>query len=485
MKRLILTFLCCFSLSATVTEAIDPFIQSALEAYTVPGAAVVIVHDGKILLEKGYGVKEIGKEGKVDADTLFQLASVSKTFTAAGLGVQVSRKGLSWDQPIADHLPEFVFSVPYIRSFASARDLLAHRTSLPAFQGDLLGDLGYSRKEILNRVQFIQPTGSFREKALYSNVGFFIAGELLSALSGERFEASLQKTLLNPLGMSRTGFSDRLNDPNAAKNHAVIEGKLQVIPYSDSSVFTAAGGVVSSAPDLGTWMNLWLSGDDTILSREVISEILAPSMVGEVGFTELFPITSESSFAYGLGWNNYQYKGAYIVEKGGALGGIRTIVTLIPEKKMGIAILANKNVTVLPEVIRAKWLQLILDPNATFSEKPFQEAAKSLDKLFDPEAPPQTVIPFSRDLALCSGTYHSDLYGDVTISVKGKELALKAGPSRYQGTLKHLSNDSFNLSWPQINQGNQVVTFTFGKEGAALEFTTETLGRFTRISKDN
>jgi hypothetical protein len=152
---------------------------------------------------------------------------------------------------------------------------------------------------------------------------------------------------------------------------------------------------------------------------------------------------------------------------------------------MGIAILANKNVTVLPEVIRAKWLQLLLDPNASFSEKPFQEAAKSLDKLFDPEAPPKTIISFGRELSLCSGRYHSDLYGDVVITVKDKDLKLKAGPSGYEGTLKHLSNDSFNLSWPQINQGNQVVTFTFGKEGSALEFTTETLGRFTRVSKDS
>lgn len=480
--------LAVFSLSTKPIEELDQFIENARIQRKVPGVAVAIVKDDQVIFAKGYGVCRYDQTEKVDVDTIFQLASVSKTFASAGLGIQVDQKKLEWDDEIIKHLPQFTLKDLYATRYATSRDLLAHRTGLPAFKGDLLSKLGFSSDEILYRIRSIEPASSFRNKAFYSNIGFFTAGKLLEHLSGRSWEETIQKTLLDPLKMTRSGFSENLENSNVAFSHADVNGMIQVIPRDKSILFVAAGGVTSTAKDMGNWMIMHLNegffDGKQLLKPETIKDMHMPSMVAEVSFTELPPINDGSSFSFGLGWDNYQYQGKFIVEKGGALDGVRTIVTLIPELKMGITVMANLNLTTLPELVRAKFLDSFLGKNDKDYVKDFIKYEQEIAAIVQLPQKPKDAQPFIYPLSQCTGSFTNDLYGTLDVSHMNNELTITIGPAKLTGKLLPWSNNTFLLKWPTINMGHEFVTFVFGPDGKAQELQTETLGAFKRIHQN-
>lgn len=190
--------------SASIAE-LDEFISKAVAQYGVPGAAVAVVQNGKIVLIKGYGVRNNTQPGAVDGNTIFQIASISKAFTGALAATMVDDGKLSWDTPIINYLPEFVDFDPYITRWMTMRDLLAHRTGWPKFSGDILNTLGYSRPEVLRRLRYLQPIVTFRQEAQYSNPGFFVAGEVEARVGGASWNALLKQRIIDPLHMTRTG----------------------------------------------------------------------------------------------------------------------------------------------------------------------------------------------------------------------------------------------------------------------------------------
>ncbi|HEV7178902.1 MAG TPA: serine hydrolase domain-containing protein, partial [Candidatus Baltobacteraceae bacterium] len=187
--------------------AFDTYVSAALDEYHVPGAAVAIVENGHVVFLKGYGVSDIAKNTRVDADTVFQLASVSKTFTGVGAAMLVDERKLSWDRPIVAYLPRFVAYDPYVTRNMTVRDLLAHRTGWPKFTGDILGDFGYSRAEVIRRLRYLKPAYSFREIAQYSNFGYLVAGEVSARLAGMSWDEFVKKRIFDPLAMTRSSTS--------------------------------------------------------------------------------------------------------------------------------------------------------------------------------------------------------------------------------------------------------------------------------------
>lgn len=465
--------------AADPIPAIDKFIEQARVEWHVPGVAVSIVQGDKVLLSKGYGLAKYGADQKVDENTIFQLASISKAFTAAAIGVQVDAKKIAWDEEIIRILPAFALKDIYSSRYTSARDLLAHRTGLPAFGGDLMGKIGYRDKEILYRARFVDPATSFREKAQYSNLGYFIAGEVIAAITGQSWEDTVQSTLLTPLKMSRTGFGSNLKNSNVSANHVLFNNEIKIIPADTTGGFHAAGAITSTAADMTKWMIMLLNGGHGILKADTIQEMFKPSMVGEIGFSEAPPIDENSGFNYGMGWDNFHYQGQLIIEKGGGLDGVRTVTTLIPGLKLGITVLCNLNLTLLPEAIRGYLLEQYLGNSGKDLQASIKERSESLDSLLVPDEKPKDILP-ARDLNLYTGTFENQLYFPFTIVKEGEKLALEVGPNKYKGKLAHFSNDTFTLSWETVNMGNQQVTFTMGPEGKATGIQTETLGRFER-----
>jgi len=223
-------------------KGLDAFIEQAMKDYGVPGASVVVVKDNDIVYLKGFGLRKIDSNLKVDENTIFQLASVTKTFTAASVGIAVDRGNMEFDEQVIDIMLRFALHDPYPTRYTTPRDLLSHRTGLPAFTGDLFDHLGYTREEVVRRIRFIEPACSFRDEANYSNLGFFLAGETAANSTGSTWESLVRTSILSPLGMNRSGFTDSIDkQSNAAFPHGVIEGETRVVPYNKQSVLAPRG----------------------------------------------------------------------------------------------------------------------------------------------------------------------------------------------------------------------------------------------------
>ena len=311
---------------AGVDEAsVEQIARWALAEYKVPGVAVAVVRDGKPVFVGGFGVRDLDSGKPVTKDTAFQLASVSKTIAAAAAGLMVDDGKLKWEQPASQVLPSFALHTDYATRWANIRDFLVHRAGFPGFFGDLFDHLGYSRPDIVHRIRFVEPAYSFRDHPEYSNIGFFLAGEMVAAVGGAPFDEVVRQRIFGPLGMNRSGVAATMaeSDGDMARPHAVVDGKLRVVPPNLSRVFIAAGGLASSASDLASYL-MMLAGDGEFSGRRVLSPdavrtIFEPVIAEEPGFAEFPPIDANSGFDYSPGWGIYHYNGLRVAEKGGAL----------------------------------------------------------------------------------------------------------------------------------------------------------------------
>lgn len=465
---------------------LDAFITKALKDYQVPGAAIAVVQNGKAVLVKGYGVRDVTKQGVVDENTIFQLASVTKTLTGAAAATVVDEGKLDWDKPIFNYLPEFVGYDPYMTRWLTERDLLAQRTGWPAFSGDQLDSFGYDRAEILRRLRFFKPRYSLREVAQYSNPGFFLAGEVAARISKQSWNDLVEKHLFAPLEMSRSGTVIKaLQDSNATAAHALVDEKPVVVEPSDLDVTGAASSGTSTAADMSKLMLMFLNKGTykgkRVLKPETVEEIFKRSMVSEIDFTDLPPISDKTGFYYGLGVGSYDYAGHQIIEKGGALAGVRTTLVLVPDKNAGIVVLANLNLTAFPEAVRAYFLNQVLGFDPQTDQKQIFDINQKLKKLMAPPPAPKNPGKFNGTPQSLVGVYENDYYGRCEILLDGDALKVQWGPAKYPATLKHWNNGAFMMQFPGATQAPSVTTFMIGEDGAAGGFETEALGTFTRV----
>src|SRR6478735_5534844 len=433
-----------------LVAGLPAFIEAAMKTYDVPGVAVTLVRDGETLFEQGFGVRELGKPETIDADTQFQLASNSKPMTAAAIGALVDAKKITFDTVVAEVVTDFQLEDPYPTRYCTIRDLLAHRSGFPAFYGDVLEQLGYDRDELIRRLRFVETNGKFREHALYSNLGYFAAGEVLAHVHGSDWETAMTDLLWAPLGLSRTNsmVEGYPADGNYAHNHAIVDGKNTAVEWDDSIEFGAAGGVVSTATDMGVWMKMLLASDmsseHALLSPETRTDIFADSMVAEVTFSETPPISPATGFNYGLGWGIFRLNGHVVTEKGGALGGIRTVVNMIPDMGVGIAVMVNQNLTMATEAIRAHVLEYYLGPGGPDTQEKIHADWKELIESFTAAGAPATPEESALPLDAYTGNYENNLCGLVqVVPADNGELRFEAGPARYTASFTPVGHDVF------------------------------------------
>ena len=467
---------------------LDAFISKALKEYQVPGAAVAVVQNGKTVLLKGYGVRDVTKAGAVDENTIFQLASVTKTLTGAAAATVVDEGKLDWDTPIFNYLPEFVGYDPYMTRWLTERDLLAQRTGWPAYTGDALDSFGYDRADILRRLRFFKPRYSLREVAQYSNPGFFLAGEVAAAALQQSWNDLVEKRLFRPLEMSRSGTrTNDLQNANATAAHALVDGKVVVVEPTKLDITGAASSATSTATDMSKLMLMFLNkgayNGKQILKPETVEEIFKRSMVSKIDFSDLPPISDKTGFYYGLGVGSYDYAGHHIIEKGGALAGVRTILVLVPDKNAGIVVLANLNLTAFPEAVRAYFLNQLLDLDPEADQKSISEFNQQLKKFLAPPPTPKNPGKFNGTLQSLVGIYENDYYGRCEILQDGDALEVECGPAKYPATLKHWNNGAFLMQFPGATQIPSVTTFMIGENGNAEGFANEALGTFTRVQE--
>ena len=461
----------------------DAFVTEKMAEYEVPGAVVGIVENDTVVYLEGFGVREIGQPEKVDPDTRFQIASVSKYVTAGAIGTLVEEGKLDWDTPVVTYLPGFALKDTYAGEHATLRDLLAHRTGFKSYDGELLGRVGYSNGEILERIPYLEPGASFREKYQYSNIGYFIAGEVAAKADNQSWEDLTDTRIIQPLNMTRSGAHPETLylDDNHISGHGGEPGNVHIIPLEQASI-PAAGQVVSTGRDMTQWLRMMLnegSVDGTqILTPKTVKEIHAASMVsGASG-----PLRDPNG-ATGLGCDSYYFLGERVIEKNGALDGVRSIVVLIPGKNVGIVVIANKQLTAFPEAVRDEFLERYIGKTGVdlqAREKASQAGWNSLIK--NPERPADA-SPATIPSSAIAGNYRSELYGTLEVNPGSDSgnMTFGLGPDKYPGNLTHWTNNTWYLSFPNPDDQVGYITFTENTSGAVTGFTSEEFGRFTRV----
>jgi len=477
--------------SAEIPADFDKFVEDAMKKYSVPGVAVAIV-DGDKVFTKGYGVRSVAKPGAVDADTLFMLASCSKSFTAALVAIMVDKKKFGWNDHVIDYLPEFVLKDQYATRMTTPVDLLAHRTGLPAFSGDNLEALGFTRDQSLFKFRYMKPACSFRESANYSNPGLVSAGMLAAKVGGDSYENLIKKEIYEPLNMVRSGVSskDYANQDNIADAHHLLpDGTSKVVPLDSSDTFGPAGGLTSTANDMAKWMQLHLNegqfGGKQVISKESIKMMHTPAAVEEPGFADMPPISENSGFAFSPGWGIFHYKGHVVVEKGGARSGVRSTCVMVPDSKFGVTVLANQNLTVIGEAIRAYLLDKMIAPAGVDVQKQISDANDQVKKIFiDVKPIPKPTTNPTLPLKNYTGEYENEMYGKLKVYQDGDKLRWEAGPDKVSGSITHVNYDVFSLAWPpgRISLPED-ITFTLGTDGYPVSLSTESFGELKRVSK--
>jgi CubicO group peptidase (beta-lactamase class C family) len=449
--------------------SIDGFVQAEMDHFGVPAVAVGLVYQDKVVFSSGYGVRQVGTTDRVDPDTVFQLASLSKPITATAVAGLVGKGVIKWDDPVHTYAPDLQFSDPWVTDHVTFADLYAHRSGLPGGFGNTLEHIGFSREEILARLRYV-PLNPFRDSYSYSNFGLTAAGDVAAKAAGTTFEVLVEQRLFEPAGM--TASSARYADFQASENrsaiHARIHGTWEVGPTRQPDAQAPAGGVSSSLHDVMTWVRLVLGVgalDGTqILDKDALAETLMPHIVRapSQGY-------DAQTLFYGLGWNvENDHLGFLRWSHSGAFSaGAATTAVLLPTEQLGIVVLTNGMPLGIPEIIADEIVDQIATGGVTQDWRPYwydNRFAHLLDE------PPGLEPSAKRTSALANdayiGTYRNDVYGDVQVIASTDGLAVVEGPARNTYPMTHLDGNTFTITaWPETPDSREAITFTTGAGG--------------------
>lgn len=450
---------------------LDAIVKEGMSRTGVPGLAVVIVHDDAVALLRGYGVREVGKQDPVDADTVFQLASMSKPIASTVVATLVGEGLVAWDDPITKHDPGFELQDPWVTRAITIRDLFSHRSGLPDHAGDLLEDLGYSREEILFRLRYVTADGPFRASYAYTNFGLTEAAVAAAKAAGRSWETLSEERLYHPAGMARTSsrYSDFLASENRAVNSVRANGKWLPGPPRDPDAQSPAGGVSSTARDLAQWLRLQLAGGRLDGKEIVGSAALAQTHQPAIARGAAQDVTDDTFPPfYGLGWNvDIDSNGQLHLSHSGAFNlGVGTNVHLVPAERLGIAVLTNGFPVGLAEAVSKSFLDLVLVGNIErdwidaygqlFADVMKADYGDAVDAALAPSQPSTALSP-KRYL----GPYDNELYGELEIAEENGSLVMKLGRHKDLFPLRHFDRDTFTYQPTGENAfGPSAVTFT-------------------------
>lgn len=509
MKRV--ASLCVLALMATSLRAqrptaptlprdLDAYVARVMRDFEVPGIALAVVKDGKILLARGYGVRTLGNPASVDERTLFGIASNTKAFTATALGILVEEGKLQWDAPVINYLPWFQMYDPFVTRELTIRDLLVHRSGLGLGAGDLLWwpTSTYDRKEVARRLRYIKPATSFRSAYAYDNVLYSVAGEVIEAVSGQTWEDFVGTRILARVGM--TGSSVRHSGAaaggNVASPHAPIDGRVRpVVPFSSDNT-NPAGGINASATDIAKWMIVQLDSgrlaEGRLFSARTARElwsIVTPLRTGTPP-PELAPL--RAGFAgYALGFFVRDYRGQKMVWHTGGLPGYVSRISLIPDQKLGIAVFTNQESGEAFEAISWRLLDQFLGATPTDWAAAFRTLMLRGDSTVAAQertatAARDTASRPSLPLAKYAANYRDAWYGDIAVALENGKLVMRFSHSpSLTGDLEHFQYDTFIARWRDRElRADAYVTFALKPDGSIEQAKMAAVSPATDFSFD-
>lgn len=466
-----LVFFCvvqsCIAQGNFIKDSLDVYINREMKRWNLPGLAIAVVKDGKVIVMKGYGYSDLVKKTPVTENTEFQIASNSKAFTGTALALLEHYGKLNLNDKAKKHLTYFKMQDDYLTEHVTIRDLLSHRIGYGTFQTDLLNWAGTrTRIELIENMANVTPKFGFRETYGYCNVGFLAAGEIIPTVCDTTWDDYLKYHFFEPLGMTRTGttYQNFITSPNASKAYTLLDGKVFEITASKVDNLGPAGSMTSSVNDLSKWLMVQLNNGEfngrQIIPKQVIQETRKSNTI--VGNSR-----GKGNYfnTYGLGWFMKDKFGKKIVTHDGGANGFLSKTVLIPDENFGYVILTNSDAQYLFEAIDAQIInditnQAYVNSSAIFYEgfkKEQEEIQATAKKLKSEVAAYKVPANAYKKLA---GSYSNKVYGKISIEAKDNyaEVSFEHHP-QYKGKIQFKGptsmmieyNDASSLGRHEIN----------------------------------
>ena len=444
--------------------SLDDLAEDIRRRSDIPGLAIAVVHRGQTVYAKGFGTRQVGADQPVDADTVFLLASVSKPIGASVVARQVDAGVTGWDMPVQQSLPWFDLGDPWISRHVTIGDLYAHRSGLPDHAGDDLEDIGYDRRQVLERLHLL-PQRAFRNHYAYTNFGLTAAAEAVAAAADSDWASLSQSVLYDPLGMTRTSsrHADYLARDNRARPH--MAGAQGYIPTDQRQpdAQSPAGGVSSSAADMARWMAMVLRADgaltDAITPQKVTGKPMAVA-------------ARPGIYGYGFNVGTRATGRVAISHSGGFALGASTNVSLIPDLDLGIVVLTNAPPIGAAEAIAASFLdraEIGTDSRDWLAAyQPFMAQLSAPFLHLAAEGPPEDPAP-AGPATRYVGRYENAYFGAATVAQTDDGLILRLGPAGLEWPMQHWDGDSFAVRPLSENEPPGSVSLVrFRDDGATL-----------------
>jgi CubicO group peptidase (beta-lactamase class C family) len=481
---------------AALSRQLDAFIEKGMVDWKIPGLSVVVVNDKGVVYEKGFGVREMGKPGKVDQHTMFGMMSTTKAMTALALAMLVDEGKLAWDDPVIKHLPGLRLPNAYLTEHVTVRDTLRHTSGVR--NADILwGREDMNTKEVLSRLDRVPATAALRSDFIYNNVMYQVAGEVVAAASGMRWEDFVARRILAPLGM-RESFSTyaamlAARQSNVSIAHADIDGAMRTLDEVIVDVVPAAGAAWSTAHDAGKWMAFLLAGGNAggkrLVSEANFKELIAPQVAiakAQWGYPTI-ALTQSRFTAYGLGWFLQDYRGQFVAMHTGSMPGRTAIAGMIPDAKVGVYVFGNLEHAEFRHALMWKVLDMytgapVRDWNGEALTLYGALEKTKLAKQATDDAKRVSDTKPSHALAAYAGTYRHPAWGDISVTLEGAALVLRCGASANNlGRLEHWHYDTFRARLGSGIDGWEKYGFGMANDGSIASITVSDL-RFVRVT---
>lgn len=462
---------------------LDAYVAASMKTFDVPGMAVAIVKDGKILVAKGYGVRKLGDPIPVDEFTMFGIGSNTKAFTTAALATLIDEGKLSWDDPVYQRLPSFVMYDPYVSHEMTIRDLLTHRSGMGLGEGDLLfwPHTTYAREEIIYKLRFMKPASSFRSHYAYDNLLYMTAGQIIPAVTGTSWDDYIRQRIFALLGMNHSNVSTATYKPgdDYAFPHSRVDDKLQVVPLEALDNAGPAGSINSCAADMAKWVQLQLNRgkfvdrDGRLFTEQRSKEMWTPQTILPTNDPPPALAGLKANFAdYALGWGLRDYHGRKLVGHTGGVSGFVSRVMLVPEENLGVVVLTNAEEdgafdSILYHVLDYYFRLPPTDWIANFKTLEDTREKEAAEKMKRAEGARAADSKPSLPLEKYAGIYNDAWYGPITIRMENGGLVITFDHTPTMvGDLQHWQYDTFRAHWRVRTIEDAFVTFALKPDGS-------------------
>lgn len=462
----------------------DEFASQAMNVMEVPGMAVSVVKDDSVFLSKGYGVKRIGDTDLVDNNTIFGIASISKSFTALAMNMLVAQGKINWDDKVNSYLPYFDMYDPFASKEISIKDLFLHHTGLPSICGGTIWyGSDYSRHDIVEKIKYMKPVAGFREKFAYQNIMYLVAGEIIYTITGQTWETFVKNEILTQLNMQRssTTYQDLIKSKNLCAPHIKLNEQVVPVDFRNYNNMAPAAAINSTANDMAKYMMFLLNegkiNDSTVLlNKKSFDYFFSPQVALKVRQApEELKHMKYNFKAYGFGWVYKDYYGKKVVYHTGSIDGMHSMIFLVPEIKLGITVLSNQETNIRYPVAYTIMDYFLKRPEfdylSVYAKWQNQEEEEMIKRWKSKIKNKKSRTHASLDEVDYTGTYTDAIYGNINIRLEKGDLIIEFTHNKsFKARMEHWHYDTFLLNWtdPIIPKG--FLTFVLNSDGEVYGF---------------